>query len=416
MMINGLCYMPTLALTNSIAFRNIPDAEKDFPIIRVWGTIGWVVAGLIVGVLLGQTDNWFFYLAGGAAILMGLYCFTLPHTPPKSSSEAAQDPLGLRALGMLAQPSFLVFAISAFLVCLVLSFYWVGANPYLVETDRPAPAALMTLGQISEIFFMAAMPWFLAVLGLKRTLLIGILAWVVRYALFGYVGFSFAAVIVALAMHGICYDFFFVAAYIYVDKKAPEDLRASAQSMIALIMLGVGMFVGMKLAGYALDRYPSPHTIAAVDDSGNQVPDAPLPAWPTSEPYSGPLRYLDLSSTIKGWLSDEVKQEEVVSLAQQLGSDRENEIAIEKLVTLEDGPIQIGDMTYMSQDLSKAFQAVDADGNGIVTRSEWRSAKAHDWKSYWTWPIILALVTGVFFWLGFHDKPTDDEKKPPKSE
>jgi hypothetical protein len=125
---------------------------------------------------------------------------------------------------------------------------------------------------------------------------------------------------------------------------------------------------------------------------------------------------LDLSTTIKGWLSDEVEQEEVVSLAQQLGSDQANEIALEKLEALADGPIQIGNMTYDSQDLIKAFRDVDADGSGIVTRSEWRSAKAHDWKSYWTWPIILALVTGVFFWLGFHDKPTDDEKKSPKSE
>jgi nucleoside transporter len=413
MMINGLCYMPTLALTNSIAFRNIPDAEKDFPIIRVWGTIGWVVAGLIVGVLLGQTDSWFFYLAGGAGIVMGLYCFTLPHTPPTATVDAVKDPFGLRALGMLAQPSFLIFAISAFMVCLVLSFYWVGANPYLVETDRPAPAALMTLGQISEIFFMAAMPWFLGVLGLKRTLLIGIFAWVVRYALFGYVGFSFAAVIVALAMHGICYDFFFVAAYIYVDKKAPEDLRASAQSMIALIMLGVGMFVGMKLAGYALDRYPSPHTIAAVDADGKQDDTAPLPAWPTSEPYSGPLRYLDLSTTIKGLLSDEVKQEEVVSLSQQLGSDKENEIAISTVEAIPDELVKLGDLSYRKDDLVTAFRAVDADKNGVVTRGEWRAAKAHDWTSYWTWPIILALVTGVFFLVGFHEKQDDEAKENP---
>ncbi len=304
---------------------------------------------------------------------------------------------------MLAQPSFLIFAISAFMVCLVLSFYWVGANPYLVETDRPAPTALMTLGQISEIFFMASMPWFLSLLGLKRTLLIGIFAWVIRYALFGYMGFSLPAVVVALAMHGICYDFFFVSAFIYVDKKAPEDLRASAQSMIALIMLGVGMFVGMKAAGYTLDRYPSLHTIAAVDSKGVEKAAAPLPNWPTNQPYSGPLRYLDLSATIKSWLSDTQEQQEVVSLAQQLGSDQENEIAISTVEAMPADSVTIADVSYRKDDLVSAFRAADANGDAVVTRSEWRAAQAHDWTSYWTWPIVLALVTGLFFWVGFHD-------------
>jgi hypothetical protein len=285
----------------------------------------------------------------------------------------------------------------------------------------------MTLGQISEIFFMAAMPWFLARLGLKRMLLIGIFAWVLRYACFGYAMFSLPAIIFALLLHGICYDFFFVAAFIYVDKKAPADLRASAQSLITFIMLGVGMFAGTKLAGYALDRYPPQHSIAAFNEAGDPVvlqngepildpvtgqpvKTVPLPDWPTDEPHAGVLRYLDLSAMIKSWMGDVQQQEEVVSLARQLGSDQEKEISVAQVESLSENEITIGTITYPKESLVAAFKSADGDGNGIVTRSEWRKAQAHQWRGFWTWPLFGALFTAIFFWLGFHDRVKADEE------
>ena len=220
------CYMPTLALTNSISFQNIGDPEKDFPRIRVFGTLGWIAAGLVVGIVLGGTNNAFFYLAGGSSILLAAICLFLPHTPPRGA--AGGDVLGLGAIKLLKEPSFTVFAICSFLICIPLSFYYNYANLFLVQVDAPAPTALMVLGQISEVFFMAAMPFFILRLGVKNMLLVGMLAWVVRYLCFSTLDFQL--ILLGLVLHGICYDFFFVASQIYVDKKAPRDMRASAKA------------------------------------------------------------------------------------------------------------------------------------------------------------------------------------------
>lgn len=424
MVLNGICYMPTLALTNSLAFRNIPDSERDFPIIRVWGTIGWVVAGLVVGVLLGQKDPNFVRMAAGASVLMGLYCLTLPHTPPKRDPEALRDPLGLRAIGMLRDRSFAIFCFCGFLVCVVLSVYWVGTNLFLVQTDRPAPAALMTLGQISEIFFMASMPWFLSRLGLKRTLLVGILAWVARYGCFA--SLNFPLIILGLLLHGVCYDFFFVAAYIYVDTKAPADLRASAQSLITLILLGIGMFVGMLAAGPLVDRYPSPFSLPAVDvaqaapraavaPGAEQPAPAPLPDWPTSEPYTGALRYLDLSTTIKTALFGGEAQQLPPTLPEQLGLQTKDVINIAELEAMSKERFEVGGKRFARSDFVALLKRVDANQDGVVTRPEWRQAQAHRWPMIWLWPLVLALATGVVFWSGFHDNRPATTQSPARS-
>ncbi len=214
--------MPTLALTNSISFQNIGDPEKDFPLIRVFGTLGWIVAGLVVGIVLGGTEKWFFYMAGGASLLLAGFCLVLPHTPPRGAA-AGGDVLGIGAIGLLKEPSFAIFCIASFLICIPLAFYYSFANQFLVETDMPVPTALQTIGQISEVFFMAMMPFFIVRLGVKNMLLVGMLAWVIRYLCFSTLNFSL--ILVGLVLHGICYDFFFVASQIYVDKKAPRDLR-----------------------------------------------------------------------------------------------------------------------------------------------------------------------------------------------
>ena len=252
LMVNALCFMPTLALVNSLSFRNIDDPNR-FSRIAVWGTIGWILSGLLVDFVLGGSANiGFFYLAGGGAIAMGLYCLTLPHTPPKG---AGGDVLGLDALKLLKDPSFLVFAVCAFLISIPLSFYFAWGNAFLVETDAPRPTALQTLCQFSEIVMMVAMPWFIARIGLKYVLVIGMGAWALRYVLFA--SMCFPLIILGLLVHGFCYSFVFVAGFIYVSRKAPTEISASAQSFLAFLMWGVGMFIGTQLSGYIAEQYPS---------------------------------------------------------------------------------------------------------------------------------------------------------------
>lgn len=252
LVINALCFMPTIALCNSLAFRNIDDPDK-FSLVAVFGTIAWILSGLIVDFLLGGAERpGFFFLAGGAGIAMGLYCFTLPHTPPKKA-EAGGDVLGLSALKLLGEPSFLVFALCAFLISIPLSFYFALGNLFLVESNYPKPTALQTLSQVSEIFVMLIMPLFIARIGLKYVLVIGMAAWAIRYVLFATL--SFPLVVGGLLVHGFCYCFVFVAGFIYADRRAPKALSASAQSFLAFLTWGVGMFIGTKLAGYTSEAY-----------------------------------------------------------------------------------------------------------------------------------------------------------------
>jgi nucleoside transporter len=275
MILYSLLYMPTLALTNSISFANMADPEKDFPMIRVFGTLGWIAAGWAVGFVFKvqpesslygavtsviPADSAFFashnfiILAAAASALLGFFCLTLPHTPPQANSHPKDGGDRRSVLTLLADRSFLIFVVCSFLICIPLAFYYNLANLFLTETKAPYPTALQTVGQISEVFFMAMMPFFIKSLGVKRMLAVGMLAWVVRYAFFA--SLSFPLVFVALLLHGICYDFFFVASQIYVDTKADTSQRASAQSFIAFVTLGVGMFVGAKAAGWVLDQYP----------------------------------------------------------------------------------------------------------------------------------------------------------------
>ncbi|MHB1036878.1 MAG: MFS transporter [Pirellulales bacterium] len=411
MMLNTLCYMPTLALTNSIAFENITDSEKDFPIIRVWGSFGWIVAGLMIGVLLGQTKQWFLDLAGLSGILMGLYCLTLPHTPPKGAAKTGKSLFGLDALKLLKEPSFAVFVIAAFLICIPLSFYFALGNQFLVETDRPAPTALQTLGQISELFFMAAMPFFMMRFGIKDVFLLGMLAWAARFLCFA--SLSFPLVLIGLLLHGACYAFCFVAPFIYVDQKAPRDLRASAQSFIAFVTFGLGMLVGTQLAGLTAGAYVSPITITATDAKGEVIEKAALPNWEDTERDKTAWRYLDLSSTINAWLHPESKKEAVVDLAQQVDKNKDGEISREEIGKLPAKGVTVGDLTYSRKDLLTVFDKVDLKGAGVITRPEWREAQALRWPSVWSWPALLAVATGMFFLLGFTAKAIPE---PAKSE
>lgn len=409
LVINALCFMPTLALANSLAFRNIDDPDK-FSRIAVFGTIGWIISGLIVGFVLEDGTKWFFYLAGGGAAAMGLYSFSLPHTPPKRKKEAGGDVLGFRALGLLTEPSFLVFAVSVLLISIPLTFYFTWGNAFLVETERPKPTALMTLAQFSEIFVMIVMPWFIGRIGLKNVLVIGMGAWVLRYLCFATL--SFPLVIVGLLLHGFCYCFVFVAAFIYVDKRAPRELGASAQSFIAFLMWGVGMFIGATLAGITAEMYP-PDRVAAVkqtDAGAENVPAASLPEWPGVREEA---RSVDLGQVLGSEGQEEValvaadKPVILLGRLQVLGRLPENQLKVE--MRDDEGDL-IETMIYAREDLVPAFRRADADGDGVVVRSEWREARSHTWPPIWLWPCGLAALVGVFFLVGGRDVKSDDEE------
>ncbi|WP_437186936.1 MFS transporter [Planctomicrobium sp. SH668] len=255
LLLHMLCYMPTLGLTASLSFRNLNNQEKEFPIVRVLGTLGWIVGGIAVSFLPGKDQSEYqFYLSGGVSLLLGLYSFTLPHTPPELKGKPASvaQILGLDSLSLFKSRSYSVFILSSFLICIPLAGYYSYARSYVDASNaivNGSATFTMSFGQMSEVFFMLVMPLCFARLGVKWMLVAGMAAWVGRYGLFaaGADEKVLWMILAGIILHGICYDFFFVTGMIYVDKRAPAAIRNQAQSFLVLMTQGLGLGIGAKL-------------------------------------------------------------------------------------------------------------------------------------------------------------------------
>lgn len=263
-----LAYMPTLALVNSVSFGQLKQPELEFGQIRVWGTIGWIAAGLVISyafgwdaqqaIAAGALKNTFLMCAV-ASLALGLYSFTLPATPPAGRGQKLKlgELLGLDALALLKDRNFALFFLASVLICIPLAFYYQNANPFLTGIGVENATGKMTLGQVSEVLFMLALPVFLNRFGIRWTLLLGMAAWVLRYVLFAYgdAGEGLWLLVIGIALHGICYDFFFVTGQIYTNSKAGANIRSAAQGLITLATYGIGMLIGFSVAGQITQAY-----------------------------------------------------------------------------------------------------------------------------------------------------------------
>lgn len=269
-----LAYMPTLALVNSVSFGQMRQPEREFGQIRVWGTVGWIAAGLVISYLFGwdaadaiaagALQNTFL-LCAIASLALGLYSWTLPATPPTARGSAVKMStiLGFDALKLLKDRNFAMFFISSILICIPLAFYYQNANPFLTAVGVENATGKMTLGQVSEVAFMLALPLFLNRFGIRWTLILGMAAWVLRYVLFAYgdAGSGMVFLLIGIVLHGICYDFFFVSGQIYTNSKAGLAHKSAAQGLITLATYGIGMLIGFSVAGQVTEVYTTANGI-----------------------------------------------------------------------------------------------------------------------------------------------------------
>ena len=395
-----LCFYPTLSLTNSLSMHNLTDTEKQFPLVRVFGTIGWIAAGVVVAFAykFGFT-SWdkninMFYAAIGAAVILGLFSFSLPHTPPPAKGKKAsfKELAGLEALSLFRNKSFLVFMLCSFAICIPLAFYYQLAARAVEQAGLADAAFKMTFGQMSEIFFMVVMPFFFVRLGVKWMLAVGMLAWVVRYALFAIGSPVFGdppsgivwMMLSGIMLHGICYDFFFVTGQIYTDKIAPKEVRGQAQGLLVFFTLGLGMFIGAQIGGQVEARFTPPESVAFSKQAG--IAGSMVTALKAAPD------------------SDETKQ------------------AISDLMKKQSDPETPSEEKLSPEILQAILAAYDKEPGTDETKTEIQSTEeeqkalalkalqAKDWNSIWQLPAFASLVVLLIFLALFKVDPDLDKK------
>lgn len=274
-------YAPTLALGNSLSMTHLADAKKDFPFVKIFSAVGWIAGGVVLSQLKGEQSSLQHYLAGGTSLVFGLFALTLPHTPPKKKGADVSlgEVLGLDALALLKKPTFAIFILCMFLICIPLYFYFVNMGTYLTQLKWENMAQKMTLAQVSDVIFLLLLPVMLKKLGYKKTIFLGILAWVTRYFLLSASASSTGTVLIfgAILLHGVCYDFLFIAGQLYVDDEANERIRGAAQGLIAIILWGFGSLVGTYLAGRVMDQHKLAEAKGAIAHDWSAI--WATPAW-----------------------------------------------------------------------------------------------------------------------------------------
>jgi len=393
MLIDGLCYMPSIPLINAVVFKHIPDNSKT-PKVFIFGTVGWILVNIVIEVFAGgaATPN-FFYIGGGCGLFLGLYAFTLPNTPPKGAPAPGQknDVLGLGALAMFKDSKFTVFVLCAFMVSIFGSnYYFPALIPYLTEHGYPAAMALGTLNQFSELFFMGILSIVVARFGLKWVLVLGMSAWAIRYMIFTQDGFSFA--LIGLLFHGMAYAYLYTAAYMFGDKVAPDHLKASVQSLLAFLLLGIGQLLSGYFYGQMIDSCAPQMTgieVAAATET-EPAKTAAMPAWNDPAAANSGLRFLDLAKSVKYVMGNK----DVFNTAEDnLGNYQAEDGSLNIDAVPAEG---LGGVTK-DQIAAEVAQVKELTKKDTVTRSDWLSVQRHNWTKFFLYPAVFCIFWIVIF-------------------
>ncbi|MDR1925913.1 MAG: MFS transporter [Planctomycetaceae bacterium] len=444
MLLSGICYMPTQGLLNSIVFKNLSKPSMG-PYVFVFGTIGWIISCLLIAAFLGgEKSHNFFFVGGGFSIFLAIYSLTLPNTPPQGATSDGKkrnlivSAFGLDAFKLFKDPAFAFFAICVFMASIpACGFYFVVQTPYLSQMGYPSPVALGTLNQFSEIFFMTALSVIVGLVGLKSVLLLGMFAWACRYVFFALPGYGvapeydFVFSIIGLLFHGFSYSFLYVGAYMYAEKKAPDNLKASVQSMMIFLLLGVGQVLGSKIYAPLADFNPpkvqnitvavsqlhaDEKELADLLATSVKTVDVPIPEW--NESADSIIQYLDLAAQAKrlrGIKDDEGKHVDLGKLLEGQPLTQKNIDTIDEKNLVQDGvKISYGNnkelvasVHYTKENLKEICEKIAAGKTDYsLTRKDWLASQARDWKNIFTIP---AIFIGIFFlaFLIFGQSPKD---------
>ena len=414
MLISGLCYMPSIPLINAIVFKHVPESSKQ-PGIFIFGTIGWILVCLLIEVFAGGAAKPnFFFIGGGCGLALGLYAFTLPNTPPKGAPAPGEkrDALGLGALKMFGDPKFTIFVLCAFAVSIFGSnFYFPALVPYLSQNGLPSPVALGTLNQFSELFFMALLAVLVSRIGLKWVLVLGMSAWAARYIIFSQDGQQFAYA--GLLLHGMAYAYLYTAAYMFGDKVAPDNLKASVQSLLAFLLLGIGQVLSGLFYGMQIDNCK-----AQMDNFPNDVPMAKV-SWSTKDAAENPLRFLDVAKSVQylqGTRSVfDLQPNDLVNFQNEDGTINLDAI------NAADGEMVFGktETAEVRKDELKAGldEVAKVYGKDVsqLTRDDWLSVQKNNWKQFFSgkpfFPAYFCLFWVVLFILFGREPQAADAKK-----